>query len=393
MQVRCRREGQELVRLGDARGQFRRGRQITDFPARERECLARGGNTGRPLPHAREGQEREMFLVPEDNMLINLITDGIGVMLDCQFRDQLQLRPAENLACRVHRAVHQDQLGLVAECRAKLRLINLPVRRIEADKFRNPAGKLDHRQVAIIEWLKQDHLVTRIDQAEHAGRQRLRRAGGNQHIRLPIDAEAVEPRVVRGYGLPKLRDAHHRRILVRSFLSRPGGGMADIGRTILIGETLPQVDRLMLNRKLGHHLEDRCPEVAEHITGIFHARSCQRYYFARQVMRGFIRISSETMRRWNVCAANSCPQSAFPVQLDHFKSFFIQFQIPARAVFFARIIDFPVWAVIIKFDLFPAHIAEFLKFRRQHRQFIRIGITICEGRVTQRQARKNQKRR
>ena len=103
-----------------------------------------------------------------------------------------------------------------------------------------------HRQVGVVQRLDQHHLVARLDQPEEAIGQRLGRAGGDQHLGLPVDVEAVENARMLGDGLRSSGQAHHRRILVVAVESHLGGARRRIGRAVVVGKALPEVDRLVL---------------------------------------------------------------------------------------------------------------------------------------------------
>ena len=65
------------------------------------------------------------------------------------------------------------------------------------------------------------------------------------------------------HRLTEFRHAAHRRVLVAAIQQGRGGGMDHISRPIIIGETLPQIDRAMLIGERRHDGEDRGADAGE----------------------------------------------------------------------------------------------------------------------------------
>ncbi len=211
----------------------------------------------RPLPHARQRHQGYVLPPVEHDVLVNLVADRIGVVGDGQFGDQRKLLAVEDLRRRVHRVVEKDRLGLRSEGRGKGILVELPFRRRHPHQLRRRTGSPDKRQVAVVERLDQHHLVAGLDQRRHAVGERLRSAGSDEDLRLPVDVEVVEPLVGLRDGGPQFRDAHHRRILVPAARDDLlGGETPDILRPVDIRESLPEVDRAVFLCEPRHHLED-----------------------------------------------------------------------------------------------------------------------------------------
>jgi hypothetical protein len=66
-----------------------------------------------------------------------------------------------------------------------------------------------------------------------------------------------------GERLTQFGRAEHGRILVIAVQQRIGRGVAHIVRPAIIGKTLTEIDGLMLERQLRHHLENGGGHVAE----------------------------------------------------------------------------------------------------------------------------------
>ncbi|OIQ73287.1 hypothetical protein GALL_450750 [mine drainage metagenome] len=68
-----------------------------------------------------------------------------------------------------------------------------------------------------------------------------------------------------GNGLPQFRNTHHRRVLVVTVHDRVRGGAADILRPRVVGQTLTEIDRVVVARKLRHCLEDRDGQIRKYL--------------------------------------------------------------------------------------------------------------------------------
>ncbi len=197
-----------------------------------------------------------MAAAVEQDVLVDLVADGDGVVGDAEFGDQQQLVAAEDLGRRVHRIVDEDRLGFGAEGCGERGSVERPVGRGEAHQPRNAPGAPDQRQIAVVERLDQHHLVAGDDQAGHAVGQRLGGAGGDQHLRLPVHVEAVEALVGIRHRLAQLDEAHHRRILVEAGDKLLRREPLHIGGAVDVREALAEIDSALGDGKPRHDLED-----------------------------------------------------------------------------------------------------------------------------------------
>ena len=91
--------------------------------------------------------------------------------------------------------------------------------------------------------LKEDDLVTRIDQRLERGDHALRGALAHENLGGRVQHAAKERAVRGGQRLTQPRQALHRRVLVQGVdMDRRRCGVLDIGRRWEVGEALPQVD-------------------------------------------------------------------------------------------------------------------------------------------------------
>ncbi len=197
-----------------------------------------------------------MLACVEDQVLVDLVADGIAVESLQQPAERRELVAAEDLARGVHRRVEQNALGLVAECGLQRVPGDLPVGRLQAHQPRRGAGTPYHRQVAVVEGLEQHDLVTGLHQREDARRQGLGSPRADHDLALPVGLEAIEAPIVVGHGPAQLRHAHHRRVLVGEASGGVVEGLEHGHGPFLVGEPLAEIDGLMLDGEPRHDLED-----------------------------------------------------------------------------------------------------------------------------------------
>jgi hypothetical protein len=109
----------------------------------------------------------------EDEMLIDLVANRVGVVALHEFSDEAEFLRREDLADGVHRAVEQDRLGARGEGVGKFGARQIPGGRREAHEPRHAAEHPHDRQIGIVERLDQDNLIPGIDHGHEGGGQRL----------------------------------------------------------------------------------------------------------------------------------------------------------------------------------------------------------------------------
>src|SRR6266508_260997 len=124
------REGDELMRGADGRGQRRRGGRPTDLPARQGESLSETGDRDRALSHPGKRSHRHVFAVVKD-VLIHLVGDAENVALPAETGDELQLLAREDLAGGVVGRVEEDRPRFRRESPSDLLRVEAPAGRVE----------------------------------------------------------------------------------------------------------------------------------------------------------------------------------------------------------------------------------------------------------------------
>ena len=131
------------------------------------------------------------------------------------------------------------------------------MRRLQGDEPRHAAGAAHQRQIGVVHRLEQNHLVARFDQRHQRPGQSLGGAGGDHHLALRIEIEALPMLVMRRDRLAQDGQAEHGRILVPALDHGLRRALAHILRARIIGKALAEIDRIGLPRDARHFLEDR----------------------------------------------------------------------------------------------------------------------------------------
>ena len=126
-------EGEELVGLGDHRGQRRRGADEADLPAGQGEHLAGRADLHAALAHAREGDQRPVARPVEHHVLPDLVADRDGVVAHAELGQQRQVRRrGATVADGIERVVQHHQPRALAERRLQRRAVSAEVGRRRA---------------------------------------------------------------------------------------------------------------------------------------------------------------------------------------------------------------------------------------------------------------------
>jgi hypothetical protein len=115
LQVRRRREGEELVRLRQHAQDGRAGADEADLPAGQVEDLAGRADLDRPLAHARQRDQRHVPPPVEHDVFPDLVADGDGIEPDAEAGEKLEVGRRRDRRGRVQRVVEEHDLGALRE--------------------------------------------------------------------------------------------------------------------------------------------------------------------------------------------------------------------------------------------------------------------------------------
>ena len=199
----------------------------------------------------------------EHDVLPDLVAQGDRIEADAEIGQEGEVFGTEDDRRRIERIVEQDDLGLPREGARQRRLRQPETRRLEGDEARHAAGPAHERQVGVVHRLEQHHFVAGRDEGQQGSRERLGGAGGDHHLALGIERQALPMAVMRRDRRAQLRQPHHGRILIPTLDHGVGRLAAHVLGTRIVGKALPEIDRAGLAGELGHHLEDGGRQIGE----------------------------------------------------------------------------------------------------------------------------------
>ena len=121
---------------------------------------------------------------------------------------------------------------------------------------RHAAGQLDVGHVAVVTRLQHDDFVTRMDDRQNGGDDRLGRPGRNGNFAGSAVFPAMQPPYFCRNGVAQHWHAGHGRVLVQALLHGVGHHVDQMRITVEIGKALPKVDGILFSGQGGHDGED-----------------------------------------------------------------------------------------------------------------------------------------
>jgi hypothetical protein len=147
---------------------------------------------------------------------------------------------------RIVRRVDEDRARTWRDGAPHLIPVHRVVRIPQAHEHRRAAAQADDGHVRVVARLEQHDLVAGLHERGERGKQACRRSGGDHDFGQGVVLRSVELLHFRRNAFAQRHDPGHRRVLVVPVAHRPGHGLDERRVAIEIGETLRQVDRLVL---------------------------------------------------------------------------------------------------------------------------------------------------
>ena len=244
--------------LADGGGQLRRGQDGADAPAGDGVGLRGPGDGHCALGHARQrGQGDVPALV--DDVLVDLVGDGIGAVPLAEGGDARQLVGAEDLPRGVVGRVQDEGPGPRSEGPGQpVQVQGLAHGQRHGDGPRAAEHRV--RAVVLVPGLEDDHFLPRVHQGQQHCRHGLRGAAGDRDLGLGIHGQAVAVLHLAGQGLAQPLRAPGDGVLVDVRADGRDGGFLERLRGREVGEALGQVDGAMLVGEPRHPPDDRLGE-------------------------------------------------------------------------------------------------------------------------------------
>ena len=206
---------EELLDGARRRDGLGRPGEPADLPARGRERLAARADRDGAVGHPRQGRHRHVHGVVEDEVLVDLVGDDPGVVLARQRRRRARARPGvKTLPVGLCGVLSRTSRVREREGRPQRRLVDREVGEAEHRRAAGRAGEGDRGGIRVVVGLEGDDLVAGLAEREDDRRDRLGRAGGDEHLRRGVERDPVEALLVRGDRLEQLGHAGAGRVLV-----------------------------------------------------------------------------------------------------------------------------------------------------------------------------------
>ena len=255
-----RSNGQEVVGPAHRMGEGLRCNGPSDPPAGRAVRLRESVDRDRPIRHVPDRRQGDVLRAIEDDVLVDLVRHRDGVVVGTEIGDQFEFLAAEDFPRRIVRRVQDQDLRAVREGGLQLLLIHGPIRPFHPDI---PwAGPADDRvgPVVLVERFEDHGLVAGVDEGEHGRHHRLRRAAGDDQVRLRIGVDPVEGLRPTSDRVPQFLRAPGDGVLV---VARVEGALRRIGelaRRVEVRVALGQVDRVVERGDAGHLPDHRLRE-------------------------------------------------------------------------------------------------------------------------------------
>ena len=257
LQRRGRPDRQKVVHLADAGGQCRGRQNEADAPAGHAEGFGNAVDGDRPLGHARQGPQRNIFGAVVKDMLIDLVGDRQHVVFLAQLGNQFEILPGKDPAGGVVGRIDHDRPGFFVESRRQFLGTEREIGRMQTDKPGRGAAEDGVRPVVFIERFKNDDFLARIDGRHQRGDHPFRRSATDSQVRFRIEGHAIIPLRLRDDCIPQILSAPGDGVLVVVVHDRPAGGVFDFGRRRKIRETLGQIHGLVFGGDPRHFPDHR----------------------------------------------------------------------------------------------------------------------------------------
>ena len=259
----CDTKGNPLV--GHLEGVCEVGRcdDPTDLPACDAEALAARADGEGSFPHPRQGGDGEVLVVIEVEAIIDFIGEDEQIVLDAEGCDLLEFFAGKALSCRIIGGIEDEHLGAGGDGGAEGVDIEHPAAVFlwaHGDVTRLAASHQDGSGVGIIKGFDQEDFIVLIDKGLDTSVDGFGGTDGDGDLAQGVDlAPPFTARLV-GEGLAERGNAACGAVLLEGAFHCGASGLAHKGGGRKIGETLAEIDGLVLVRKLRPNSKDGIAE-------------------------------------------------------------------------------------------------------------------------------------
>ena len=248
-----------------------------------------------------------------DDVLVDLVHDGVYVVLDAQIRDDLQLIIGEHLAAGVGGVADEDGLGTLAE--GVLQHIGVkPEGR--GDQRHKDGLAVSHNRLGVVVLKiggENDDLVPGVGEGEDGVHHGLGGADGHDDLPVRVQPAAHEAAALPGQGRAEVGRAHGDGVLVGALVAHLRQPVHHLLGGIEVGESLGQIDGPHVHGDAGHPADDGVCEEPVLSAHFLHGKSVLYIKmdssgfpdpFSRQILK------SEKEPQTGQCTPSSSPGTA-----------------------------------------------------------------------------------
>ena len=218
------------------------------------------------LEHTGQTGHADMLIGGVDDVLIHLVCDDKGIVLQRELCDGLQLIAAEDLAAGVRGVAEDQRLGPLCKAlfnEAEVKLIGRRDQR-DIDGFR--PGEDGICAVVFVKRREDHDLITGVADGHHRGHHGLGAAAGDADLGVGVHFMMEGGARLFRQCFAEILGAEGHGVLVRAFVSRLSQCVQQFLRRVKIREPLRQIDGVILVVDTGHTADDGVGKRADTIT-------------------------------------------------------------------------------------------------------------------------------
>ena len=249
-------DGQKVVHGPHGGGQVCRRDHESQPPAGDGKGLAQAADGYGALSQRLQAARKAVLAPIVENAVIDLVRDQHQVVLEHHVGHAGDLLGVKDATGRIVGGIEYQRSRARGDGPVQLFCIQPVVWRFQRQGHRLGPGKDGRRDIVLVGRLNDQHLVAGIQQGQQRCVHRFCHATGDGDVFGRIDFPAQPLGVHFGQFLAQGGVAPGRRVLVVAVVDRLGGGFLEGERRIKVGESLAQVDGVVLHGQPGHLADD-----------------------------------------------------------------------------------------------------------------------------------------
>lgn len=214
-----------------------------------------------------------MFMGRIDDMFIDFIGDDEGIKFLGEVGDELEFFAGEDTASGVSGIAEDDRFGPLGESVTKFIGVEEEVRGAEVDINRFSARKDGISGIVFVEGGEDNNFVTRVTSGHHGDHHRFGATTSDDNMFIGVDIDMHETALFTSQSLAELGCAPSHGVLVAILVDGIVSGDEQFSGRVKIGESLGEVDSLILIGNTGHFTNDRFGKMVKSLASCGHDKS------------------------------------------------------------------------------------------------------------------------